>query len=216
MAHSITDKTPQQDDPNEFRKASGSTEAEDTQPASAFDPTRLRLGQDFAALAGVRKLITTVAVRRPDRQQFIRVHPSGDMCLGPVAMIELEGGQDIYLVAPALFEDVGSEAKLKMLYLAITRDGVVFIWPVAMPGPDGRTCAWWESAQRAAETAKTQWVRVTSNRDEGMYETLVPTGLSLPEPEWPDLPFARILELAFRDRIIKSLSHPVLKRLRGE
>ena len=36
------------------------------------------------------------------------------------------------------------------------------------------------------------------------------------EPEWPELPFAGILEIAFRDnRIIKSHDHPVIRRLRG-
>jgi hypothetical protein len=39
----------------------------------------------------------------------------------------------------------------------------------------------------------------------------------LAEPVWPDLPpFGEILRIAFRDRRIDSLEHPILRRLRGE
>ena len=38
----------------------------------------------------------------------------------------------------------------------------------------------------------------------------------LPEPNWPDHSFDEILEIAFKDRIIKSKDHHVVKRLLGE
>jgi hypothetical protein len=37
----------------------------------------------------------------------------------------------------------------------------------------------------------------------------------LSEPEWPDKPLAEILQIAFRDRIVDSENHPVVRRLRG-
>jgi hypothetical protein len=37
----------------------------------------------------------------------------------------------------------------------------------------------------------------------------------LPDPIWPDKSFEQILEIAFRDRIIKTEDHPVVRRLRG-
>ena len=40
-----------------------------------FDPAALRLDQNFADSAGVQKLIVTVPVRKPHKQDFIRVHP---------------------------------------------------------------------------------------------------------------------------------------------
>jgi hypothetical protein len=39
---------------------------------------------------------------------------------------------------------------------------------------------------------------------------------NLPEPEWPELDFQEIMEIACKDRFIKSLDHPVIKRIRGE
>jgi hypothetical protein len=38
----------------------------------------------------------------------------------------------------------------------------------------------------------------------------------IPEPQWPNVTFERLLELAFKDdRIIRDLNHAVIKRLHG-
>jgi hypothetical protein len=39
---------------------------------------------------------------------------------------------------------------------------------------------------------------------------------AFPEPQWPDMSLQKVLAMAFKDRFIDSLDHPVLKRLRGE
>jgi hypothetical protein len=49
----------------------------------------------------------------------------------------------------------------------------------------------------------------------GAYEVFEATG-ELPEPQWPELPFSQILQIAFKDKYIDSLDHPVLRKLRGE
>jgi hypothetical protein len=180
-----------------------------------FDPKRLRLSQDFDGLAGATKLITTVPVRKPDKLAFVRVHPDPAFMLSAALLLERVDGGDTYLVAPSLQGEVASVAQVRALYTAITRQGALFVWPVGITGPDGRTNAWNQSAQDAAVKAQTCWVRVISNLSLGAYEMSVPRS-PLPEPEWPDLSFTRILELAFRDRFIDSPSHPVLKRLRGD
>ena len=38
---------------------------------------------------------------------------------------------------------------------------------------------------------------------------------TIPDPEWPTLSFQELLRIAFRDRLIDRLDHPVIKRLRG-
>ena len=47
----------------------------------------------------------------------------------------------------------------------------------------------------------------------GAYEIF--RGNRWPEPIWPDLGFPDILKIAFRGRMISSLDHPVVQRLRG-
>jgi hypothetical protein len=90
----------------------------------------------------------------------------------------------------------------------------VFLWPVRLPGPDGKLNEWWRSAAEAAELAMTRWVRVKANMDLGAYEIFSATG-TLQDPTWPELSFNELLRIAFRDRVVDNIGHPVVKRLRG-
>ena len=36
------------------------------------------------------------------------------------------------------------------------------------------------------------------------------------EPRWPDMEFKDLLRIAFKDRLIERVDHPVLRSLRGE
>jgi hypothetical protein len=49
----------------------------------------------------------------------------------------------------------------------------------------------------------------------GAYEVYEAAG-QWAAPEWPDMPFQQLLKIAFKDRFINGLDHPILKRLRGE
>ena len=43
-----------------------------------MDLNALRLDQNFDAAVGVKKLLTTVPVRKPNRSEFVRVRSGGD------------------------------------------------------------------------------------------------------------------------------------------
>ena len=50
----------------------------------------------------------------------------------------------------------------------------------------------------------------------GAYRIFQATG-ELPDPEWPEQGMRDLLEIAFKGgKLIESIDHPVLKRLRGE
>jgi len=186
----------------------------DTSDTTQFDPSNLRLSQDFSVLAGVKKALITVPVRKPNRQEFIRVHPSEGYQL-ETAVMELKEEREIYLVDRPLWPELPSELIPKVLFTTMNRQRVLTLWPVRMPGEDGRLDEWNASALEAAEMAKASWVRVAANMALGAYEVYQATG-DLPEPEWPDLEFREILKVAFKDRFITDLDHPVIRKLRGE
>ena len=52
---------------------------EGTKTADIDDPfadlASLRLDQDFTETCGVKKLLRTIPVRKPNQQDFVRVHP---------------------------------------------------------------------------------------------------------------------------------------------
>ncbi len=183
-------------------------------PDSLFDIESLRISPDYAATLGATKLLATVPCRKPNPQVFIRVRPEEEFRLA-TAVIEIKEDREIYLLAPALREVVSHEWQLKMFYTAITRQGTLFLWPVRMPGSDGRLDTWNQSAHTAADHATRAWVRVQSNRQLGGYDIFRAAG-EIPEPEWPDKTMQELVQLAFKNHFIDSLDHPVLQALDGK
>ena len=185
-----------------------------TIPDPFGDLSALRLDQSYAETAGVKKLLTTVPVRKPNRQDFVRVHPDPAYRLTPAAIIEDKEDREIYLVMPHMAQELLGEFNVATLYTAINRQGVLHLWPVKLPGSDGKHNEWHRSAGEAAERAMKKWVRVTSNISLGAYE-IREAEVDTPEPDWPNAPFEEILNVAFRDRIVVRTNHPLVRRLRG-
>ena len=187
-----------------------------TPESDPFDLSRLRLSQDFASAVGVKRLITTVPIRKPSKEWFVRTRPDSAYWF-PTTVLELKEDQEIYLVAPALRAELEGESTFspRLLVVSMNRQGVLFVWPLKLPKEDGRIDQWTRSAMTAATEAQTRWVRVTANMSLGAYEIGVSTGVAS-DPTWPDLSLQEIIKIAFRDKMISDLDHPVLKRLRGE
>ena len=178
-----------------------------------FTPEALRLPQSFAEV-GVKKLLRTVPVRRPGPQEFIRVHPSPEYRTS-AALLSLKEDRENYLVTGSFAVEIADEVVPATLYLTINRQGVVAIWPIRLPGPDGKDNAWWTSARDAAEVATRQWARIKANASLGGYDVASAESTNIPEPEWPELSFFECLRIAFRDKMVTNHDHAVLKRLRG-
>jgi len=172
------------------------------------------LSQSFADTVGVKKLLTTVPVRKPGRQDFVRVHPDPSYRLTPAATIEVKEDREVYLITPKMAQALPGEFATVTLLTTINRQGVLHLWPVKQSGPDGKHNEWHRSAAEAAERAMKKWVRVTASMSLGAYEIFEASG-DLPEPVWPDISFEEILKIAFRQRFVDSDDHPLVQRLRG-
>lgn len=116
---------------------------------------------------------------------------------------------------PSLTGELGPELVPTVLHLAIDRQGVVFLWPTRLPRADGRLDDWSRTAAEAALMAEELWISLRSNMSLGAYEVFEATG-NIPDPDWPDLTMEQAIKIAFRERFIDSMSHPVVRRLRGE
>jgi len=179
-----------------------------------FDPDTLRLSQDFASTVGVKKVLTTVRCRKPDRQEFVRVRAGAEWRVDVAVFLDhIES--ETYLVAAEILLELAEEVKPVCLRLAINKQGDTFLWPLKLPRADGRSNPWHQSAIDAANLAEKNWIRVSSNMGAGIYDVFQATG-NLPEPTWPELSFRNILELSFRQRRIDSHDHPILRSLLGE
>ena len=185
---------------------------EGLQEPNPLDPAKFRLDQDYADLE-VETVITSIPVRKPNRQEFVRVHPDPTF-QASVALIEFQEDREFYLVAREILKSAADYFTPVTLYTTINRQGAFFLWPAKMPKLGGRVLAWHQSAHRAADLAKTHWVQLKANMSCHAYDVSVAKG-DLAEPEWPEMSFEEIFRLAFQDHVIDSLDHPVLRRLEG-
>lgn len=197
----------------------GKGSQEQTQAANTpdpFDPASLRLSQDFASTLGVKKHILTIPIRKPAKEWWVRVHPDPDYQT-VTTILELKEDREIYLVVADLRDALAAESTfgVRRLCTAMNRQGVPFIWPLRLPGPDGRIDDWSATANKAADMASRRWIRISANMSVGAYDVFESTA-DIPDPNWPEMPFQEILRIAFKGHVIDDLNHPVLRRLRGE
>lgn len=180
----------------------------------AFNLNSLRLPQNYSDLVGVSTLTTTVPVKKPGKFDFFRVHPDPTYQF-QTALLELKEESEVYLVDPLLWPELEPYLSKKILFVCINRQKVVFVWPARLPDPNGRLDNWSKSALSAAQMAVGSWVKIKSNMYLGAYEISEPAAL-FPDPEWPNLTLDEILNIAFGDRYIADVNHPVVKKIRGE
>jgi len=174
-----------------------------------FDFDALRIGQDFSELAATERVVTAVPLGKPNRHSFIRVHED-PMFRVNVFTLTLKSPNEMYLVLPEVAPALQMEIKPTMLQLAVTSQAVPFIWPLRLPGPDGREDIWMSSALSIRALAENHWVRMTANLFGGYYDAVRATA-DLGDPRWPDMPFDELVRLAFNGDIIDSLNHPVVQ-----
>ena len=189
-------------------------QTEKSKGLEGFDLESLRVSQDFVKDSGVKKLLTTIPVRKPNRQDFVLVHHDSSYILDTM-LLNLKEERETYLVAPSFREEIPQELTHTRLALATNRQKVLFLWQLRLPGSSGKTDAWSMSALEAYEEAKKNWVRISANMSLGAYEIYEALG-NLSDPEWPDESMDEIVRIAFRNTFIESYDHPVLRRLRGE
>jgi hypothetical protein len=220
----VTQKNNHDSGPANEKTTSPPSEADSHQPetsdlveaSTGFDLGRFRLRQDFTAMVGIKKVVTTVPVRKPPKQQYIFVRP-GDEWRGDFGMVELKEDREFYLVDPTILPELMNECVPYTIVVYAFRGGGVGLWPIRLPGEDGKTNDWWDSARELATDFEAKWIRVVANMTLGAYEGFAAIG-NLGEPEWPAYSFGELIELAFekKNRIIRSVDHIVVRKLRGE
>jgi hypothetical protein len=186
-------------------------------PAGSADDWDLdshRVSQDYADGLGVEQAVTDIPVCKPRKSQWVRTHPSLDYRIETL-LLELEEERELYLISPSLHSALITEPTVsrRLLITSITRQGRLFLWPIKLAAPDGKSNVWNETAMEAARIASSSWVRIYADMSFGTYRVSQATTV-LDEPKWPSLKFAEIFKIAFREQRISSLDHPVVKRLR--
>jgi hypothetical protein len=178
-----------------------------------FEDLNLIRVDTAAAGLGVQEIGLHLPVRKPIRHEFFRVHPDPNMSIVTSVYADKDEGVTYY-VTPTMRDALLGEARPALLLPVITTQRGLMMWPLMLALDTGRRNAWADTAREAVEHAKKDWVRMFSDRALGAYRILKAEA-ALPDPKWPDKPLEQLLEAAFKDLVIDSEDHPVVRRLRG-
>jgi hypothetical protein len=164
------------------------------------------------------KPLVHVPVRKPGPTEFFRVHPSPEFTVDGWT-VEYGSDKDLkdYWIAPHLVNAVRYlPLRRKKFWTCVNRWGVVFLWPSPIPSEGAsQGMTWYQSRLRAAHEATRLWCRINGNMSLGAYELTIAPG-DLGDPDWPDYSFPELLKLGFKDAVITSIDHQVIKELSGE
>ncbi|MCS3924108.1 hypothetical protein [Methanosalsum natronophilum] len=185
-----------------------------------FNFEDIKLDASFDQNFATKKIITKIPVRKPNKTEFFQIRDDPDWQIDTLLVDLNDGDDEKYLVLPEFAPELEALGLLKKvrIYTAITYStNILLISEVALPDADGKHNEYNRSRLEAYEIAKTKWIKIVANRSIGTYERHEPLA-KLDEPIWPEEPktFNDALNLAFKDKLIDSSDHPVLKKLRGE
>lgn len=171
----------------------------------------------------VKRVVTSIPLIKPKPGvEFFRIRPESEWKF-LTYLLNLGGkgdGEGKFLLDPALYPDVIETKKLKLvtIYTGILYgSGDIFLSEIANPDAEGNDNEYNRTRRLAYIKAETHWVKLQTNDSIGAYDTVLAMS-KLPDPEWPEEPenILKALEIAFKDKFIDDLNHPVLKKLRGE
>ncbi len=171
----------------------------------------------------VKRVVTSIPIKKPKPGvEFFRIRPESEWKF-PTYILDLGGssdGEGKYLLNPALYPEVMETKKLKLvvIHTGITYgSGEIFLSEIAQPDAEGKDNEYNRTRRIAYTIAETKWVKLQTNDIIKAYDTVFAMS-KLPDPEWPEEPgnMIKAIEIAFKDRFIDDINHPVLKRLRGE
>ena len=122
------------------------------------DLDKLRLSVSSTVLGGSVEILSKVPVRKPQKQEYVRVHPDEAMMLA-TAVYEDKQDREFYFVAPNMMSAMLGETTPVILVTAMNRQKVSFLWPLKVANDNSSGNAWQESAQQGCEVAKKTWAR---------------------------------------------------------
>ena len=204
------------------------TESDLQATPNPFNLESLRAPQNFQQTGGVKK--TTLNVRassRPPKDKFIRVHPFDathgheDWCFNVIVFshqFEEEISAENFIVPSGsdVYDALLERLKPALIVCGITPVGQKFLWELTLPTPGNnrRANQWHETRITCAKKAVDGWLRPEADTHAGGYNYAEPIA-TIPDPDWGNESFQTLFEVAYRDRIIDSLDHAIVKEFLG-
>jgi hypothetical protein len=207
---------PTPDLPTTEPSANGSRPAE-----VVYDPLKLSsLRSKSSVLKGVSTMQSRVPIEhRPAQGVWVRVRP-GETYTEIIDLLVATNTSNsadrnnLYVVTDAVRPDLEMFVRPHKVAVGMTyHDKVIFLWVRSLSVGNN---SWTDSALKAMTTAQTAWVTMETDQPLSEYKVHVaPNNSQWGEPKWPDQTLEELVMTAFRDRVIRSLDHPIAARLLG-
>lgn len=180
----------------------------------------------MAAAMAPAPVSSTLAIeeRRPPKDQFIKICTKPGYALSwPIIECASAAGSDdkiTYVVHPRLALQLeqdpalASSVKMARIMLYHVLKGGMYLW-VVNQGTGEKESAMTIARNQAIALAEQNYVRITWDPHKKLHDAFAFKGQFI-EPAWPDKTMAEIIKIAFGDaRMIRTMDHPVLRRLAG-
>lgn len=195
-------------------------EASAVPPGVTYNPLKL---SSLRTKSGVLKGVWTDPSRvpiytRPEVNTWVRTRPDDEYheytdIIDLLVATNASNSSDrnpIYAVTEDVLPELERWLKPHRVMVGRTyHDKVLFLWARAL-STGGNT--WTDSVIVAMDEALTDWISLETDHSLGEYKRHHGSP-NWEEPKWPDQTLEDVINLAFRDRTINSLDHPVAKRL---
>jgi hypothetical protein len=159
-----------------------------------------------------------VECRRPAKGHFFTVRPETTKPWKDrrfYFLLELEG-RDPYVVVPSIAKQKQEEDTVRpvMIVRYVTMAGEEGLWPLKLNRAEGKANNWNTSALNVLELAESgKWVRIVSAKKSYRYQVSKKTLDEVP-PKFTDRPFRTLVDIAFKDRVVRTLDHEIWEILK--
>ena len=199
-------------EPTSSNKSSRNVEDVTPKSGDIFDDLAA-LGRPLDELLPSEKVLTSLPVRKPKRDEWVRLHPE---IHARVYVYESKDDQSWYVVLPDFLEPLLDVVRYVEMSLAVNYAGTPFAWPVPLP-TESKSHRAHVTAFAGAEQARREWVRISWG--DGEYDVYRRSSAKV-EPKWPSEIGSASEMLRFASKaggfeVIDSMDHPVVRGLLG-
>lgn len=111
-------------------------------------------------IADTQLINSKIAVRKSRKQEFVRIREGAEYCFRIQCVRDV---QELYFVVPALVAELEHDVRIYELYLAISRQGEVFLYPHRVGHDD-----WARSEAEFLHHAKSAYCRKFADQQSGL------------------------------------------------
>lgn len=187
----------------------------------SIDLEALKLKSSASEIVKSSPLLKTIRTTKTDNTDFFRIRGGKEWMMDFPIFSQKGMDKEKYLVMPEYQQELNERNSLspvRFYFGIIWGSNILFLSDVGIKVNDeGALNSYNKSRHELYELAKNKWISISANMSLQAYVATEAKSL-IPDPIWPEKPanIGEAIEIAFKDNVINSPDHPVLKKLRGE